>query len=134
MYKTIEDIKKANASLGNYFFSPSTMRFFGSRVGRNLWQLPDGSALFVTSEQFSNDTPRRYTIRIARPTGEVHDWSEFQEYASSSTANRAAAALAAAANAPQPCATCGRTDGQTHTVTGRPERFCSVPCLATYAG
>lgn len=75
-YFTIDQIKRANKERGQYFFSPDTMRFFRSRVLQGVY----GGKYFVTSERYSDDTPRRYTVRVANSDGTVESASEFMEF------------------------------------------------------
>jgi hypothetical protein len=70
--RSIEDIKDANRRAGHHFFDADSMRFFSSRVLSEVHTLPDGGAIFVTSEQdtFSGQ-PRLYTVRRANPDGTI---------------------------------------------------------------
>tara|TARA_R110000868_G_C10821929_1_gene758683 strand:- start:124 stop:480 length:357 start_codon:yes stop_codon:yes gene_type:complete len=85
---TIEDIKRAHTATGGYFFSPATMRFFGSRILSGVY----GPGVFVTSEQ---DKPviistgwtsaawegaRRYTVRVCREDGDIDTLSEYGQF------------------------------------------------------
>ena len=85
IYKTIDDIKAAHERRGGFFFSPSTMRFFGSRILSPVF----AGGVFVTSER---DTPRvpgpaawngerRYTVRVCDSAGDILPASEFGEFA-----------------------------------------------------
>lgn len=76
MFKTIADIKKANAKLGNYWFSPDTMRFFKSKIHNRVFF----GKYFITSEQFSDASPRMYTIRKANADGSIDTVGIFQQY------------------------------------------------------
>lgn len=91
---TIYDLKLRNHNAGFHYFEPSTMRFFASRVSDEIWPLPDGSALFVTSEKFKGfrapDGPRLYSIRIMFPDGSVDTVGEFQQFKTSGGAKKAA--------------------------------------------
>lgn len=95
---TIDDIKRANADAGYYFFSPSTMRSFNSRVSDEVYQGP-GGVFFVTSEKNrgscnywnSIERPRLYTVRQFLPeTGDVKNMEGFQKYKTLDSAKRAA--------------------------------------------
>lgn len=95
---TIEDIKRANADAGYYFFSPSTMRSFNSRVSDTVYQGP-GGIFFVTSEKnrgrynywSSIEHPRLYSVRQFLPeTADIKTVGEFQQYKSGAAAKRAA--------------------------------------------
>lgn len=63
-----EDVRRTANHLGSYFFTPETMRYFGSRL-LNIHRdflTSDGSdeGLFVTSERdVYSDRPRHYTVR-----------------------------------------------------------------------
>lgn len=76
---TITALKRAFRDAGNHFFEPDTMRFFRSKLARDLHPLPDGRVLFITSEQFIGSdfiaAPRRYTVRCATfvPVGDGWD-------------------------------------------------------------
>jgi hypothetical protein len=79
---TVEDLKRVNAELGEYYFSPDTMRFFRSRVAEGINHTLDG-IVFITSEQFDDNSPRLYTIRIMNEEGYVHELAcEFQQFKS----------------------------------------------------
>lgn len=53
---------------GGYWFSPSTMKFFRTKIYDGLWYTPDSRVLFITSEQRESGEPRRYTVREYSPT------------------------------------------------------------------
>lgn len=84
LYVTIDQIKRANREAGFFFFSPSTMRFFSSRVC-DTTHCGKGGVYFVTSEQFRGDRslritgkPRAYTVRKFNPeTCDIDTASEF---------------------------------------------------------
>ena len=65
-FDTVEDIKRYHRG---HWFSSGAMRFFRSRVGENVYQGP-GGIFFVSSEQFDDSTPRRYTVRRYDPTAD----------------------------------------------------------------
>ncbi len=80
-FQNMRQIEYANTSAGHHFFSPSTMRFFRSKVAsRNVIN----GRYFITSEQFDTSSPRLYTIRRV---------GEFQQYGSVEAAQRAASNL-----------------------------------------
>lgn len=79
MYKTIQEIKQANADIDQNYFSESTMEFFNCQVYDKVY---DGD-LFITSEQCDFgawDGERRYSVRQC-VDGRVRDVSEFGEFA-----------------------------------------------------
>ena len=67
-YYSISDIRREH---NGKWFDPSSMRFFRSRVGENVYQ-GLGGVYFVSSEQFVNLSAghvaaRKYTVRQYRP-------------------------------------------------------------------
>lgn len=98
---SLSAIKARNRSAGYHFFDPDTMRFFHSRVSEPVYPMPDGSALFITSERNyghslygeSYDYGRKYTIRVANPGGDTDTVGEFQQYPSLRSAHAAARRL-----------------------------------------
>ena len=66
MIRNASDIRRTADELGNPFFSPSTMRYFNSRLLNTFRPLNnDGTrGLFVTSDRFDSDTPREYRVRL----------------------------------------------------------------------
>lgn len=92
MFKSIEDIKKANANAGLHWFEPATLRYFGSRVSPTLY----GGRYFITSEQRRFDgSPRRYSVRVASADGSIDTVGEFKAYATRADAIKEAKRLAA---------------------------------------
>ena len=82
-YLTIAAVRRANKLAGQFFFSPDTMRFFSSRIGRTVY----GGRYFVTSEQGPSEV-RRYTVREAMENGHVGNapGSDFQAFGTSRSA------------------------------------------------
>lgn len=77
MFRTIKEIKQANRASGGHWFDPDTLRFFRSRIDSTVY----GGRYFVSSEQYDDSTPRLYTVREAKPDGDVETVGEFQAYA-----------------------------------------------------
>lgn len=76
----MDAIIQANTTIGQKFFDPDTMRWFGSRIESQ--PITDGNlSYFITSEQDPEAKAwfgeRRYTIRCAQPNGMVDTWGEF---------------------------------------------------------
>lgn len=91
-FDTIGDVKAANARAGFHFFSPGTLRFFSSRISSTVY----GHGVIVTSERNEyDDQPRRYSVRLALPTGEIETLGEFQCFATSGQAHAFARKVAA---------------------------------------
>jgi hypothetical protein len=77
---------KANSG---YFFDPSAMRFFGSRIlYGTLNPIAGDNYVFITSEQRGTDEPRRYTLREWM-NGSVETLGGFHAYATRGEAIKA---------------------------------------------
>jgi hypothetical protein len=110
----INDIKRANESAGQEFFSPGAMKFFASRVCPTVHQGP-GGIYFVTSEQYKGSVtlPRKYTVRKFDPdTGRVSSASALQAYSDRKAAQNAAGQLAATEHCMGDKPTCSECNGQ----------------------
>lgn len=88
---TLNEFMQGNKSAGLHYFDRDTMWFFRSRIVRNSWA-SDG--YFITSEQFDDNTPRKYSIR----KGDLSSFSvasvgEFQAYATLRDARKALNAI-----------------------------------------
>jgi len=67
-----DTIRELDADTGHYFFSAGAMRSFSSRVSDDAAVLPNGEGwLFVTSERMHWDQPRLYSVRWAKPSGQI---------------------------------------------------------------
>lgn len=84
VYHTIEDVIRANKSIGNHWFDPDTMRFFRTRLGQELY----AGKYFITSEQGPSGV-RKWSIRVACVDGTIDTLGEFQAYHSTSAARYA---------------------------------------------
>ena len=83
---TMQQVIDANKAAGHHWFERPTMRFLRTRLCPNTVKgLPDGGALFVTSE-CGPDRVRRYSVRRALPTGGIDTVGAFQAYATRSAA------------------------------------------------
>lgn len=91
MSKTIEDAKRLNRRVGQYFFEPNAMRFFSTRICGDIIH----ECYFITSEKFkgwrSPDGPRLYTVRkIDWETGHLDTYPNHSEgFQAHKTANAA---------------------------------------------
>jgi len=66
---TADDIIGASQDAGSFFFSPSTVRFWGTRVMSQVFGVP-GGAVFVTSENPRKERGERaYTVRLFTSEG-----------------------------------------------------------------
>jgi len=73
----ITGIKKlAKEGKSPYFFSPDTMRFFSSKVYKDVKAVKEGY-LFITSEVFGNN-PRHYRIRKIKLNGSINSGRQFK--------------------------------------------------------
>jgi len=99
---TIDDIRRANAHAGKFFFSPGALRFFASRIGRTVYE-GSGGVYFLTSEQFIASSgwrdARRYTVRQFHPaTGDVDTTGQFNVHTQAQAARLARQLAAKAAS------------------------------------
>ena len=84
-WASMNQIEEANRYAGQHFFDPDTMRFFKSRISAHVYY----GRIFVTSEK-GPDEIRRYTVRRQRRNGSMDTLGEFQGYATSRQAHKAA--------------------------------------------
>lgn len=96
VYRTIGDIATRNTVAGYCWFTPDTLKFFGSRVSEQIYPASDGRAYFVTSERDNYGRygawggVRRYSVRVANVDGSIDTVGEFGEYSTGRAAHRAA--------------------------------------------
>lgn len=83
-FKTIAEIKAANAALGHFWFSPETIKFFGTKI---MPTVVDGR-YFITSEQPPHG-PRKYSVRRAEDNGSISTVGKFCHYPTRQSARRA---------------------------------------------
>lgn len=76
--RTMAQIKSDHIAIGGHWFDKESMRFFNSRVYGPFAQTPEGD-LFVSSERCEGGWTE-YTVRIALPSGEINNASEFRRY------------------------------------------------------
>ena len=66
-----------------HFFDADSMRFFRSRCIGDYRMMDNGTAVFITSEQFKPSRgpaePRRYTVRLLDPNGAMAQYGPFNE-------------------------------------------------------
>ena len=85
--KTIFTIKSSvvkarmNAAKKTYF-SKANNRFFGTKLAsKEAYSVDDRYFWFVTSEQYSSDTERRYTVRVYDDVNKtVNTFGDFHSY------------------------------------------------------
>lgn len=89
-WHSMRRLREANADAGKFFFSRGAMRFFNTRIETKVI----GGWYFVTSEQYSDETPRLFTVRKANEDGsEIDTIGEFQAYETKADAKSAIARL-----------------------------------------
>lgn len=81
-----------NKNTGHHFFDAATMRGFHSRVQTIP---PYRGRVFVTSEKFSWNSPRRYSVREVQPDGRIETIGGFGAFTSRQSAHRFAESYAA---------------------------------------
>jgi hypothetical protein len=101
-YRSMEDVRKRNDTVGGTWFDPSNMRFFGSRIHESVY-LADGGRLayFVTSERdrrgaWSSAWSGRqlYSVRVAKENGDIDTVGDFGGYTTGRAAHAEARRLA----------------------------------------
>lgn len=80
-----DSMRRRNESLGQFYFSPDTVRFFNSRVNTIL-----NTGVFV--EGVTSPTGREYRVMWISPCGTVHRLTEYV-FATMRTANKVARAF-----------------------------------------
>ena len=85
MFSSVRDVRRANQQAGFHFFDAGSLRFFNSKISRQLY----GGCYFITSERYSDNTARLYTVRKATIDGQIDTVGEFQQYTSSRDARKA---------------------------------------------
>ena len=80
-----------NKNTGHHFFDVATMRGFHSRAQTIP---PYRGRVFVTSEKFSWNSPRKYSVREVQPDGGIETIGGFGAFTSRQSAHRFAEAYA----------------------------------------
>lgn len=91
-FTSIKEIRDENELVGQHWFSPESLRWFGSKIGRTVY----GGRYFITSEQDTYgawNNERRYTIRVANADSTIDTVGDFGQYATSAEARRAVLAI-----------------------------------------
>ena len=78
-FNSIKDLIKANDDAGYHWFDKGSMEFFDSIIYPELVQHPEG-AYFLSSERFDSRSPRLFTVRFTRFTGETNTVGPFQGF------------------------------------------------------
>ena len=63
-----------------YWFSQSTLKFFGSRIYWQTLTRKQGFWLFITSEDVFNGTEKRFSVRLVDSSYDIHTIGEFLAY------------------------------------------------------
>lgn len=79
---SISDIRAANAAAGLFFFDLPALRFFRSTIGEHY-----GAGVFKTTERNPLGV-RRWTVRLADASGNVHTLGDFHAITDGRTASR----------------------------------------------
>lgn len=86
---TFDELAQRNRAAGGHWFDRGALRFFRSRVLEGTY--PAGAVtFFVSSERFSDDVKRAYSVRYMTADGMVETFGGFQGYGSARAARRAA--------------------------------------------
>ena len=77
--KTMDDVKRFNQEVGNYWFTPETMKFFDSCIESELYRTSLGY-FFITSEQAFESHSRFFTVRQVQESGSIKTVGSFQQF------------------------------------------------------
>lgn len=89
-YTDMKAVREANRKIGHFFFSAGATSFFNLRFETGLIE----GRYFVTSEspanendpEYTTETDRKYTVRVARDNGNISTLGEFREHETLSSA------------------------------------------------
>ena len=98
---SMTEIKNKNQAIGHHFFEKKTMKVFNSKLYDQTRTLPNGSTLFVTSEQFPGEA-RFWQLRRCSPSGDCLSARMGKDYPQIHFASLKEA-LTAMANYPEDC-------------------------------
>lgn len=84
--QTIADLKALNRENGQHFFERDTMKFFRSKIESGII----AGNRFITSEQFNDESARKFTVRTFDTKGRIGQIGEFQAHATRAAAIAAA--------------------------------------------
>lgn len=93
MFKTMNDVKKANKALGHHWFDDDSMRFFNTEIlsTPGLFTISGtGRQFFITSDRPELSDPKRYSIREVKPDGAIDTYGMVRDYTTQIAAFRAA--------------------------------------------
>jgi len=79
---SIADLKRLNEQNGGCWFDRSNTRFFNTRIESGILR----GKYFVSSEQYDDNTPRKFTLRSFDETGSVDTVGEFQAHSTKADA------------------------------------------------
>jgi hypothetical protein len=80
-FTNIAEIKRANKAAGFYWFSPSTVRTFASRVESRIFDNGRNERLWVESTTNYDDSAREYKIAVFTVDGSNISWLMTRDYA-----------------------------------------------------
>lgn len=87
MFRSIQEVKRANHRAGHSWFSPGNMDMFGTKIVSNLIQAKGTERqFFITLDQADHDADRRYSVREVTPTGIVQTLGSLRDHASQADA------------------------------------------------
>jgi hypothetical protein len=89
----VYEISKANRENGGTWFSLAEMRIFDRRISEKVYPTPEGT-YFVSSERYGEGSVRRFSVRLALPSGGISTAGELGVFKTLVSAQRAAARLA----------------------------------------
>lgn len=90
MFRSIQEVKRANATHGHSWFSAENMRYFGTKIVTGLLQAKGTERqFFITLDQPDHGDDRRYTVREVLPDGKIRTLGDLRDHASQADAMRA---------------------------------------------
>lgn len=81
MFKSMTEVRRANAAAGYYWFSRDTMRFFGTVIKSSLYTGADGRQWFI---DYSGKAPAgspHYGVRQVEPDGSIKTHGHYRTLA-----------------------------------------------------
>lgn len=85
---SMSEIRERNRAIGHHWFDADSMRFFKTRIVSGSLVVGNKASYFITRE--TNPTGQNaFSIRVAKPTGQVGTIGKFHHFASSRKAKKA---------------------------------------------
>lgn len=89
MFRSIQEVKRANRRVGQTWFSPGDMDMFDTKIVSKLFTIDGGRQFFITLDQADDDEDRRYTVREVLADGIVQTLGRMRDHATQADATKA---------------------------------------------